>query len=262
MKKTPKQIILKQFKRSLSIQSFDYFMKYLSVFTIITLIVFSSCNENTLYDIDKGYDYFPIEVGKWMVYQADSTVWNKFRDTTYQVNFFVKEEIVGEYTDSEGRASIEIDRSYSNDAKTWKKRDTWSASTSDTQVERVEENARFIKLAFPLLVGKKWKGNSYLNESTDILKPADNWDWDYTVKSRSATYTNGNLSFNDVAEIEQHNSESLLQKTLSIEHYAKGVGLVSKELMLLKTDGENLNGMWPDKTKEGYIYRQRLIDHN
>jgi len=238
-------------------------MKYLSVFTLITFILFSSCGDKVEdLSIDKGYDYFPTEVGKWTVYQADSTVWNKFRDTTYQVNFFVKEEIVGEFTDSQGRPSITIYRSYSSDAKTWKKRDTWFATTSENFAERVEENARFVKLAFPLLVGKQWKGNSYLNESSEVLKPADDWDWDYEVKSRSASFTNGDLSFSDVAEITQNDSESLLQKTLSTEQYAKGVGLISKELMLLKTDGENLTGVWPDKTIEGYIYRQRLIDHN
>ncbi len=238
-------------------------MKYLSAIALIAIILFSSCgNEIEDLKIDEGYEYFPTEVGKWLIYQADSTVWNKFRDTTYQVSFFVREEVVSEFTDSEGRPSVRIDRSYSDNGTNWKKRDSWSATTSETFAERTEENARFIKLAFPLLVGKKWKGNSYLNESSDVLKPNDNWDWDYQLKSLNETYTNGNLSFNEVAKIEHVNTETLIQKAFSTEQYAKNVGLISKELILLKTGELDPNSSWPDKTEEGYIYRQRLIDHN
>jgi len=238
-------------------------MKYLFAIALIISVVFCSCGDTDEdLPIDKGYEYFPTEVGKLLIYQADSTVWNKFKDTTYQVNFFVKEEIVDSYTDSQGRSAVRIDRSYSNDAKSWKKRDSWSAATDENFAERVEENARFVKLAFPLLVGKQWKGNAYLNESSDVLKPSDNWDWDYSVISRNETYTNGDISFTDVAEIQQKpmTSETLIQKTMGVEQYAKNVGLVSKELTILKTS--QLDGDWPDKTEEGYIYRQRLIDHN
>lgn len=243
-------------------------MKYLSVIALIIVVSFSSCDTTDPFTIENGYDYFPTEVGKWLVYEADSTVWDKFKETTYSVNFYVKEEVIDEFTDSKGRASVRIDRSYSSDGKNWKKRDTWLATADENFAERVEENARFLKLAFPLLVDKEWKGNAYLNEASEALFPSNNsnwdWDWDYKVASQSETYTNGNLSFNEVIKITQEPSlaQTLLRKTLGVEHYAKGIGLVSKELTIL-IDGDNdLTGEWPDKTTEGYIYRQRLIDHN
>jgi len=255
--------------RSLHIQLFDYHMKYLSAIVLIIVILFSSCadKEETI-DLDAGYDYFPTEVGKWLIYQADSMVWDKFKNTTYQVNFFIKEEVINEFTDSQGQTSVRIDRSYSSDGNNWKKRDTWLATANENYAERVEENARFLKLAFPLLVGKQWKGNAYLNESSEALFPSNNsnweWDWDYEVISINKTYTNGALSFNDVTEIQQQPSipETALRKTLGVEHYARGIGLVSKELIILLDDDEDLSGEWPDKTIEGYIYNQRLIDHN
>jgi len=225
-------------------------MKYIIPLILITTLSFLSCNRvDDDFNVDQGYEYFPTEVGKWWEYQADSTIWDSFRnDTTYTRSFFVREEIVDAFTDSQGRPAVTINRSYSSDGSNWKKRDTWSASKGTHFVERVEENARFVKLAFPLLV----------------LFPADDWDWDYSVTTNQATYTNGDLSFNEVIEIEQKPmlAETFLQKTIGVEQYVKGVGLVSKELTILKDDDIDAETPWPDKTHDGFIYKQKLINHN
>jgi len=228
---------------------------------LTSVLLFTSCEPKVVnLDLDFGYEYYPAKVGDWFIYEADSTVWDSFKKTTYTVNFQIREEVKKEFLNSEGKTSYTIERSYRNgNSGSWNKRDTWSAVVTDLVVERVEENARFLNLSFPLLLGKSWKGNAYLNETTDVLKPAKDWDWDYTVKSIQDENVLNTTT--QVIEIEQVNdTESLIQRAVSTEKYAKGFGLIYKEMILL--DSKDIVTAWPDDTDDGYIYHQRLIERN
>ena len=94
-----------------------------------------SCNENTVPEnltIKKGYDYFPLEVGKYITYQLDSIIYHGqsgsdcifVQDTA---SHFLKEKVVGTFEDNTGAVNYIIERFTSkNQNGPWQVTDVWN----------------------------------------------------------------------------------------------------------------------------------------
>ena len=137
-----------------------------------------SCNENTVGEnliLKKGYNYFPLEIGKYITYQLDSIVYRGqsgsdcmfVQDTA---SHFLKEEVVDIFEDNTGAVNYIIERftsQYKNGP--WQVTDVWNTKKTETQVERVEENLRFIKVVFPVREGTSWNGNTFFQDTTIVL---------------------------------------------------------------------------------------------
>jgi len=211
-------------------------------------------------DPTSGQEYFPVTVGKWYIYEADSIVWDSFADTVDTINFQIREAVINSFTDSENRPSVTIERSYRPDANSfWSNTETWYAVRDDKVAERVENNLRFTKLSFPLVMGIQWQGNGFIGDNIFEFNICNNWN--YTITDTAATLTT-NTSFSDVVEVTQIDLETGLSKCYSKEYYAPNVGLISKTLMLLQLDDPNETIPWQKKVERGYIYNQNLIEHN
>lgn len=241
-----------------------YFMRkfnYNFIVLLLSLLSLVSCEDeiDTSFTQKNGQEYFPQTVGKWLIYEADSIVWNSFTETVETIRFEVKEEVVKEFVDTEGRPAVEIERSYRNNAtQTWSNADFWYSVRDDKVAERVENNLRFTKLSFPLVKGKQWQGNGFINgvPEFEICR-----NWDYTYTQLDTTFTAG-ASFSNVVEVTQVDSETGLSKCYSKEYYAPNVGLISKSIILLQLSDPNETIPWQEKVERGYIYNQHLIEHN
>ena len=42
------------------------------------ILILVSCKKDDPVKIDVGHSYFPVEIGSWIIYDVDSTVWNDF----------------------------------------------------------------------------------------------------------------------------------------------------------------------------------------
>lgn len=234
-----------------------YFYFAIFIFPFVTII---SCNEEKVLIINSGEEYFPLTVGKWLIYEADSIVWDSFADTVDTIRFQIKEEIIGSYTDTENRPAVSIERSYrSNANRPWFTADLWYAVRDDKVAERVENNLRFTKLSFPLIEGKQWQGNGFINDVAEFNFCQQQWSYTYT--QMDTTFTTSN-SFTNVLEVTQIDVETGLSKCFSKEYYAPNVGLISKSLILVRLSDPNESIPWQEKVNQGYIYNQRLIEHN
>jgi len=241
----------------------DRFMQkpLLLLLTALT-IMFSACKDVTEdYPLELGVEYFPLEVGKWLVYEADSVIYNGFTGYVDTVNFFIRENVESEFTDNEGRQAYRIERSYrQNENEDWQLKDIWYAVNDSQYAERVEENVRFLKLVFPITLNKTWKGNTYIDvNDSDLSYFAD---WDYQITNTNSTYQFGNINISNTVDVLQNDFETFIEKSYAKETYAKGVGLVFKELWQLETQDLGNPVPWPNKAEEGFTYRQRLIEHN
>ncbi len=252
--------------------------KYLSVcnidlimnFNKTILLIFASClvllisckDEIEEPNIDFGFEYFPMEQGKWVVYEADSIIYNDFEEVVETTYLQIREFIEEEFVDNEGRPAVRVERSYRYDPNdNWNLQDIWYGVRDSSTAERIEENVRFLKIAFPPTNGKQWKGNTYIDNTDPELEIYKD-DWDYTVLSTDATYANGSVNLSNVLEIQQNDFETFIEKSFSKEMYAKGIGLVYKEFWNLETQTIDPNCPWVECAEKGFIYRQRLIDHN
>jgi hypothetical protein len=209
-------------------------MKSLLQIVFLFLLIFgvSSCKKDNNSSLDMGYNYFPNEVGRYVVYDVDSFHYedNNISAITHiakidTFKFQLKEKIESIYQDNENRPTIRLERyvrfSDTNNSYTsipWTLRNVWVENRTTKTAEKVEENIRFIKLAFPFKDNQTWNGNAQ-NDSTA---------WDYYYDYFDMPRTIAGHSFDSVLNVIQKDQSSLINKITFHEMYARNVGLIYK----------------------------------
>jgi len=231
----------------------------------ITLLI--SCVENTEnYQIDKSdYNFFPLKNGLSLTYQVDSLIYDNNGTIKLSRNIMLKRTVMDSFIDNSGIKNYIIDENYTENGKEIKSQFVNVYRTEDMAVEN-ERNLKFIKLIFPITVGKTWEGNKLFDANNTILNIAgepikvyENWLYRYS-KMLDKYEVNGK-EYTDVIEIIQTDTDYKLEKRYSIEYYAKNIGLIYKKMMILNTQKiDETNTPWELKAEEGFIMEQKLIN--
>ena len=239
--------------------------KFNFIIVFLALFVLVSCKKNAPEDPpDVGYDYAPTTLGKYVIYDVDSTVFDDFKmDTTY-FKYRIKEKLEEDLIDNEGRPAIKLVRyiklfnplvSYDNIA--WTIKDVWMFTKTKTTLEVVEEDVRFTKLIFPVKEDASWNGNAH--------NTIGDWEYVYNYINRKEVI-NGTM-FDNVLYVEQKddNSKNAIRRQYFIEKYTKGVGLVHREIKDLYSNTiKVLNGAVvpvEQRIEKGVIYKQTYVTH-
>ena len=249
--------------------SLKYFLSSLSV-----LLLLFACKSKTVledFQLDNGYDYFPLEIGKYWEYSVDSTLF----DTTgmgiiiEQTSAFLREEVVDTFRDNENRLVYTIERFYrQNQSDVWQIQSVSYALFENTQLEVVDDNLRFIKMVFPLEDGEIWDGNQFIDATTMITIKGELLEmfkgWSYEIESLDEADVIDNVTYDKVMTITQAASENVIELRESSEKYAKGIGLIYREMRILDTQCiSGCEGLpWESKAQKGFIMKQTLIAHN
>ena len=216
------------------------------------IVITSSCQDSTVEPVPFDTSYFPLSTGKFIIYEVDSIVMSDFFNTTDTVHYQLMEAVDSAYTDAGGRQAFRIVRSRLDSLNgAWRIIDVWSANVTETTAEKVEENLRFIKLSFPVMLNKTWAGNSYINTDSPLVI-LDDWEYKYTdVNETFDTYAG---TFDSVITVLQHEDINAIQTVLYQEKYAKQVGMIYKE----EQNFETQPGSYPN----GYILKMTIVQHN
>jgi hypothetical protein len=191
-------------------------------------------------DVDLGYDYFPNQISKYKEYFVDST-YHGITEENFQ--FYVREELTESFVDDEGQVSVRVERSKKSTLEAyWVLTDVWTQKRTSTSAQRVEENLRYVRLAFPADLEEQWNGNAY--------NGLDEWVHRYLEVDVAKQV--GAFNFGSTVTVEQRNNVNLVDQELSTEVYAKGVGLVYKSLIDLNFQNFEITGVELEMT---------LIDH-
>ncbi|HRP55781.1 hypothetical protein [Agriterribacter sp.] len=184
-------------------------------------------------------DYYPLEVGKYIVYQMDSTVFVNF-DTHEEVHSYqVKDIVDAEIADNLGRPSYRIRRMIRDSAgmDPWVDNATFMITPLKRSIEVVENNLRFIKLTSPVKENYYWRGNSYINAVNELDYLAF---WDYTYTSVGQPFSLDNISVENTVTVLQNDYSTgdpslaptqAASKNYSIEIYGKDIGLIYKDFI-------------------------------
>ncbi|MCP4441643.1 MAG: hypothetical protein GY810_22285 [Aureispira sp.] len=239
----------------------------------------TSCDREIEEYPDVEYAYFPLETGKYITYQVDSVNYDEFNCTVDTTSIQLKEEITTTDVDGEGNTYYRTERYYRNSSNDeWQFSNVWVSQVVDYQAHRVEDNQRYIKLVFPVVDQKQWDGIIYIRRDTlvavkggaiDFYK-----DWDefkYTSVDEQEII-NGKV-YEEVLTVEQVDKINNIERRYSIEKYAKGIGLISKEMWILDTQCRNnckgtgnlatcINTPWEYKAERGFILKQTILSHN
>jgi hypothetical protein len=233
---------------------------YIALAAILAFAAFScKKKKESIEPPDTGAAYYPATIGKYIVYDVDSIVFDEFNYDSTHYKYQIKEKLEEEYTDAQGRTAIKLVRyikKYNSaitfSAMPWVIKDVWQVNVSKTNVEVVEENVRFIKLTFPVKQSNSWNGNLY--------NTMDEWEYTYTYIDKAQSFNN--LSFDKVALVTQMNFPTKISRDYYIEKYAKDAGLVYREIIDL-----DYKSVYPEATlwqnipnKSGVVYTQKIIN--
>lgn len=174
--------------------------------------------------VDLGYEYFPMEVGRYVSYKVDSIGFDEAIGDTFR--FEIKERIDSLYTESDGSLSARLERYYrETEADAWQLRDIWIMSRSSSRAEKYEENVRFVRMAFAVNEEEVWDGNAF------NIYP----EWTHRYTDIGSGFDNSWLSFDETVRVIQRADSNLTRSETAEEVYAKEVGMIYKRLDTFNT---------------------------
>ena len=234
--------------------------KLLAIFLAIGL--FYSCKKDKPVQLpDFGYDYYPDQLGRFVIYYCDSIVYHDAPlSDTQTFKFQIKEKIDSIYTDNQGRPTLRISRykklQQVNDSvypsnQSWTLQDVWWANKTSSDAEVVEENIRFVKLVFPIEINKTWNGNAQNTNGT----------WNYTYTEVDVPKTVSSIPFEKTLHVKQYDSGNnhLVNKQYD-ETYARNAGLILKEITDY-TWKQDATGVLIGKIQYGLYYKMQAFTY-
>jgi len=222
------------------------------------------------YSSEPVSDYYPLQVGKYITYDLDSTVFLPFSTRDTIISYQVQDRVDAQVTDNLGRPGYRIIRFIRKDtSEEWVGNNTFLAVPTQNSIEYIENNQRFLKLELPIKQDFTWKGNSYIDTysiNSDV-KYLD--DWDYIYDSLDVPLTINSLTIDSTIKVAERDEflgqdpsipgTLYAEKTYSVEKYGKGIGLIYREFLHWEYQGDQSGT--PGYTA-GYGVKLTITDHN
>jgi len=253
---------------------------------ILTAIFMSGCGKETAsVTTDRPADYLNLVSGKYIIYQLDSLVKSATNDTAFETHSYQAKDVMDTIVlDGTNRPSWRVYRylralNSTNEAD-WTASDTYLVTPTSANLEVVENNLRYLKLAAPLSTGETWMGNRYIaatpGSELEYLQA-----WQYSITDINNSFAPFETPIDSCITILQTDEGSGYAddrnpvsvdldgyRTYSIEVYAKHIGLVYKNLVYWTfqkrsvDNAGNPSNPYPNGNKEGGGIRLRMISHN
>lgn len=232
----------------------------------VFILFFAQCKKQDNKTVDLGKNYFPLAINHWQTYQVDSITVSDFTDPVSfdTVSYMIRESIDTTFLDLNNVENfrIEAHKRYANSS--WFIQDIFSAKATAFNIQKVENDLRFIKLAFPVAENSSWNGNIYidvLDEPTLDFYHTEKYEWNYQYSEVNTAMEIGAFTFDSCVVVTQIDEENLFEKKYSKEIYAKNVGLVFKELIILKTQKPPSSASFIARAENGFILRYTISDY-
>ena len=241
--------------------------------------MFMACPSTTEdFDLDFGYDYYPIDEGFFWEYQIDSVVYRDLGATRDSTTSFIIEEIVERFIDQTNDTIFRIERTFRNYLQSIGiPVDQWATSRGESFMTRTEENLKFIKMIYPVEVDESWEGNAFIDENTTIVVGGEMLelfiDFDYKVISINDQEEINGQVYTDVLTIQNADNfdpelpsetQNKLNRRLIIEKYARDIGLIYRRHLIVDTqclDPSCDDTPWDIKAEKGYGMEMFLVNY-
>ena len=178
----------------------------------------------------------------------------------YELKFQVQDSLLNQ----EGGYTYIVQRQKRDNAsQPWTSLDSWTARIANNKAILTEGNTSFVNLTFPIEEGLEWDGNAFntlgggqsCGENKD--RPCDI----YRLENSGTEFAVNGMTFGDIVTVIQNNDPDLVVKyDVRKEVYAKGVGLIHKESIVLEYC-TNDNCLGQQKVDKGLKYKQVLKEY-
>jgi hypothetical protein len=177
-------------------------------------------------------------------------------------------------TDNLGRPSFRIFRYLRDSAgiQPWAPSGSYFITTLTNSIEISEDNQRIIKLVSPIKEGNLWKGNRFLGTEPYASKYTfsndDNMgDWEFIIENANESLVINGTTIENVVTISSIDESlnvpivdaaSFAARSLSIDKFAKNIGLVYQEYILWEYQPNPGSSAY----KIGFGVKRTMIDRN
>jgi hypothetical protein len=188
---------------------------------VIGWILFS-CSD-TLEPGKIGFNYFPLEIGDYRIYQVQRIEYSLFA-TTDTAHYQLKELVVDTFsTQSELNYILHrFKRDLSTDK--WQLDSVWTSRRTQNHAIVVENNIPFVKMVFPIRLDKVWDGNLF-NAS-----PPDEYQ---ITEIGGSLETPAGTFVDNLTVFENNEPDTLIFQDIRQSIYALNVGLIYKNSSIL-----------------------------
>ena len=189
--------------------------------------LYISCKQKVETPSFENYkSYYQISVGKCITYRFDSTILKKF-GTGFEIkSYTIKDSVEEQFRDNSNRVSYKIIRYVLNQGQ-WIPNNTFTVTPSENSLEYVENNLRIIELVNPIVQGKTWMGNSYINYSP-FFPNSDYKTWTYTYTNPAGTFKVNNETIDNTVTVRSF--DSVTNKPF----YDKAYGPLQKDMKYMQ----------------------------
>jgi hypothetical protein len=205
-----------------------------------------------------GLDFYPTTSGKFIIYDVDSIVYTALPKDTLVFKYRIKEKLADSFTDNQGKPAIRLERyiklynpAKSYDSIPWELKDVWMVNADQKSVQVVEENVRYTKLIFPVQEKASWNGNSN-NTLGERMYTYDYIDRNETINKNA---------FEDVLLVKQLEYRTLISYQNYSEKYAKGHGLVYRQITDLLSNNIVAGVPVENRIESGILYKQTIVTY-
>lgn len=215
-----------------------------ALFIAMAGLLMYSCSDPEVTPRVDGQDYFPLNDTTERVYEVEEIMISPLggSDTTnYQLM-----ERVGDKAVTEAGDTVYVLYRYTriDDGAEWDFQNTRPVRVQKGNLLVTENNIPYARLSFPFFEGKNWDGNAYNAFDED----------EYTMQNVGESYTlKGNTYSETVTVVQEDVQDTIVQKDIRMEIYARNTGLIYKESVLLNYCTR------PECLGEGIIEDGRLL---
>lgn len=186
---------------------------------LIILMVSQSCNNDSAAPVNV-YDYFPLEVGRYQIYDVKEEIYSSGQKEPVVRSYQEKDEIERMSTDAEGISTYIFSRSTRNAASDyWQKVKDFSVQEFPDKILTTIDNQTFVSLVFPIDFKVTWNGNLYNNLDVE----------NYRYERINIANKVNNQAFNNTLTVLERKDTSLVNRYTGVKLYAMGTGLISDE---------------------------------
>ena len=192
-------------------------IKLLPFLTII--LFFQSCDNSSTEPIDV-YDYFPLEVGRYQIYNVKEEVYSAGVKDAVITSYQEKDEIESKTTDEQGISTYIFSRSTRNvSTDYWQKVKEFSVTEHPDKLLTTINNQTFLSLVFPIDSKVTWNGNTYNNLDAE----------NYRYQDINTSKKIDTLAFDNTLTVLERKDTSIINRYVGIKQYGLGVGLISDD---------------------------------
>ena len=183
----------------------------------LLLIALDGCNPKTTDPVDV-YEYFPLEVGRFAVYDVKEEVYSTGQANPVIKTWQEKDKVENVSEDDGGIFTYTFSRSTRNNAtEYWTKAKEYKVHRHPDKILTNIDNQTFFSMVFPVDTRISWNGNTYNN------RDAENYHYEDVNMPGSV----GAQTFDRTLRVVERNDSSVINRYIGIKQYGLGIGLIS-----------------------------------